>query len=193
MKSVRLGLPVFLLALCGMTFAQPGAGSGATPAAPSTAQKSFALMKSLAGTWQGPVAMPGKAKPIEAKIWMRITSRGNALVHEMQQAGTPTDPTQYDHPVTIFYVNGGHLKLVHYCDAGNRPQMVAHPSPDGKKLVFDFVHLSGGNQYGHMYHVVFTFINANHHTEDWTYLEPGDKPMRAHMDLHRVRDTANLQ
>jgi hypothetical protein len=38
-----------------------------------------------------------------------------------------------------------------------------------------------------MDHAVFTIIDDNHHTEDWTYLMPGDKPMRARMDLQRAK------
>src|SRR5262249_41630746 len=79
----------------------------------------------------------------------------------------------------------------HYCDAGNRPHMVARTSPDGKKIEFDFADLSGGNQYGHMYHAVFTIVDADHHTEDWTYLMPGDKPMQAHMDLQRKKEASS--
>ncbi len=79
------------------------------------------------------------------------------------------------------------LLLTHYCDAGNRPRMVARTSPDGKTVEFDFLDLAGGNQHGHMYHAVFTIIDANHHTEDWTYMMPGDKPMHAHMDLKRAQ------
>ena len=120
-------------------------------------------------------------------VSMRVTSRGNALVHEMQEAGTPLDATKYDHPVTMFYLDGDRLTLVHYCDAGNRPRMVARPFADGKKVEFDFVDLSGGNDYGHMYHAVFTFVDANHHIEDWTYMMPGDKPMHAHFDLQRAK------
>ena len=37
-------------------------------------------------------------------VSLRVTSRGNALVHEIQEAGTPLDATKYDHPVTMFYV-----------------------------------------------------------------------------------------
>jgi hypothetical protein len=37
-----------------------------------------------------------------------------------------------------------------------------------------------------MHRAVFTFIDANHHTEDWTFMMPGDKPVRAHFDLQRV-------
>jgi hypothetical protein len=40
-----------------------------------------------------------------------------------------------------------------------------------------------------MYHAVFTAIDANHHTEEWTYMMPGDKPMHAHFDLVRTHDT----
>jgi hypothetical protein len=121
------------------------------------------------------------------EISMRVTSRGNALVHEMKGAGTPDDPTKYDHPVTMLYLDRDRLLLTHYCDAGNRPRMVARTSPDGKRVEFDFLDLSGGTQYGHMDHAVFTMIDANHHIEDWTYIMPGDKPVRAHFDLARAK------
>jgi hypothetical protein len=162
----------------------------ADKAAPSDAQKSFDQLKTLAGTWRGSVKATPPAPDIDnakLEITLRVTSRGNALVHEMQEPGTPLDPTKYDHPVTMLYLDGDKLNLVHYCDAGNRPHMVARPSADGKKVEFDFADLSGGNEYGHMYHAVFTIIDADHHTEDWTYMMPGDKPMQAHMDLVRAK------
>jgi len=161
-----------------------------TASAQSDAQKSFDTLKTLAGNWKGSVAVdPPQAdmkmdKPVH--ISLRVTSRGNALVHEMQEDGTPLDASKYDHPVTMLYLDGDHLTLVHYCDAGNRPRMVARKSDDGKTVEFDFADLSGGNQYGHMYHAVFHVIDTNHHTEDWTFMMPGDKPMHAHMDLQRV-------
>lgn len=155
------------------------------------AQKSFDTLKSLAGEWKGPVTIdPPTAEMTPggpAHVSMRITSRGNALVHEMQEAGTPLDAAKYDHPVTMLYLDGDHLNLVHYCDAGNRPHMVARKSVDGKTVEFDFVDLSGGNENGHMYHAVFTVVDANHHIEDWTYMMPGDKPMHAHFVLHRAQ------
>jgi hypothetical protein len=159
--------------------------------AQSDAEKSFDKMKTLAGAWEGPVTMePAQSdmamdKPVHVSL--RVTSRGNALVHEMQAAGVPEDPARYDHPVTMFYLDSDRLLLTHYCDAGNRPRMVARTSPDGKKVEFDFLDVAGGNEYGHMYHAVFTIIDANHHTEEWTFLMPGDKPMHAHMDLQRTK------
>ena len=79
------------------------------------------------------------------------------------------------------------LALTHYCDAGNRPRMVGKISPDGKTVEFDFSMSPAACKYGHMHHAVFTVIDANHHTEDWTYMMPGDKPMHAHMDLQRAK------
>jgi hypothetical protein len=157
--------------------------------AQADAQKSFDELKSLAGTWKGAVTVdpPQAGMGTDGPLWvtMRVTSRGNALVHEMKQPGTPDD-TKKDDPVTMIYLDNDHLNLVHYCDAGNRPHMVATASADGKTIEFDFADLSGGNQFGHMYHAVFHIIDANHHTEDWTFMMPGDKPMRGHMDLTRV-------
>ena len=156
---------------------------------PSEAQKSFTTMKSLAGEWEGPVTVADAPEMSGAKMHLslRVTSRGNALVHEFQEAGTPLDAKKYDHPITMLYVDGDQLTLVHYCDAGNRPRMTGKVSPDGKKVEFEFADLSGGNEYGHMYHAVFTTIDADHHTEDWTYMEPGDKPVHAHFDLQRTK------
>lgn len=183
MKSLRSLLAVVLVSLTTLAYAQMDAQKSGVQ---TDAQKSFDKLKTLAGTWQGKVTVDPPDKNIDntpAQITMRVTSRGNALVHEMQEAGTPLDATKYDHPVTMMYLDSDRLTLVHYCDAGNRPRMAGKLSPDGKKLEFDFVDLSGGNQYGHMYHAIFTFVDANHHTEDWTYMMPGDQPMHAHLDL----------
>jgi len=184
MKSLRFWLAVVLLSLTSLVVAQSDAQKSVEP---SDAQKSFDKLKALAGTWQGPITVDPKREDVKSgtlgQITMRVTTRGHALVHEMQEAGTPFDATKYDHPVTMFYLDGDRLTLIHYCDAGNRPRMSGKLSPDGKKVEFDFVDLSGGNEHGHMYHALFTIIDTNHHIEDWTYMMPGDKPMHAHMDL----------
>ena len=190
MKSLRCAVSIVLLSLTTGAIAQ-NHDMPKSAAAKSDAQISFDTIKTLAGTWEGSVTLDppqpqmSDGKPLQ--ITMRVTSRGNALVHEMQEAGTPLDPAKYDHPVTMLYLDSDRLTLVHYCDAGNRPRMVARKSPDGKTIEFDFVDISGGTQYGHMHHAVFTAIDASHHTEDWTYMMPGDKPMHAHFDLQRTK------
>lgn len=187
MKS-RIALSVVFVLMAAAAFA---ADAVAPPTTPSDAQKSFDKIKSLAGTWEGLVTTIPKMEEMgdntRAQVSLRVTSRGNALVHEMKAAGQADDPTKYDHPVTMFYLDNDRLLLTHYCDAGNRPRMAARTSADGKTVEFDFLDVAGSTQYGHMEHAVFTVIDDNHHIEDWTYLMPGDKPMHAHMDLQRAK------
>jgi hypothetical protein len=172
MKILRIALPAVLLSLSSLAFGQ-------------AAQTSFDQIKSLAGTWQGtlttvPAAAAGSHQGQPLQVSLRVTSSGNAVLHEMKVPGAPDDP------ITMLYVNGNHLFLSHYCDAGNRPRMVATASPDGKTITFDVVDVSGSKSHGYMEHVVFTAIDASHHTEDWTFLMPGNHPAQAHFDLHRV-------
>jgi hypothetical protein len=179
MKTLRLALPL-ALPLVLLTCSPPALAQ--SPAL-SPALQSFEQIKSLAGTWEGtlttfPVAASYQGKHLEIRL--RVTSSGNAVMHEMKVQGEPDDP------ITMLYVNGNRLFLRHYCDAGNRPRMVAKASPDGKTIAFNLVDVSGSKRYGYMEHVVFTSIDARHHTEDWTFLEPGNHPARAHFDLHRV-------
>lgn len=178
MKAFRPLAPVLLLSFSTLAFAHPPVQAPTqTPA-----QKSFDAMKSLAGTWEGTLtttpATPYQGKPVQVRL--RVTSSGNALMHEMNMPGEPDDP------ITMVYLNGNHLYLRHYCDAGNRPRMVAKTSADGKTINFNLVDVSGSKRYGYMEHAEFTLIDAKHHTEDWTFLEPGNHPGQAHFDLHRV-------
>jgi hypothetical protein len=161
-----------------------GAFAADTAAPQTDAEKSFTELKTLAGSWQGVVrtvppepGMEGKA----IKVSLRTTSMGHAMVHEMTGADRPDDP------ITMFYLDGDQLLLTHYCDAGNRPRMVGKASADGKTVEFTFLDVAGSTEYGHMDHAVFTFIDSDHHIEDWTYMQPGDKPVHAHFDLQRSK------
>jgi hypothetical protein len=189
--KLRYLLPAFLLSLGTLVHAQNDMQPMSTPQpAPSEAQKSFTELKTLAGTWKGHVIVTPPMQGMDdtsLEVSLRVTSRGNALVHEMGDLSNQGDPTKHDHPVTMFYLDNDRLTLVHYCDAGNRPRMVARTSPDGKTIEFDFLDVSGSTQYGHMQHAAFTVVDANHHIEDWTFLMPGDKPMHARVDLTRVQ------
>ena len=202
MKPFRFVLFVVVMSLFTLAFAQSVAQKSAdnsAPAnppksadkpAPSEAQKAFDTMKTFAGEWEGSVTVVPEvpemkdAKPMHVSI--RVTSRGHALVHELQTANTPLDATKYDHPVTMVYMDGDQLNLIHYCDAGNRPRMIGKLSPDGKTVEFEFADISGNAKYGHMHHGKFTYIDANHHLEDWTFMLPGDQAMHAHVEMHRV-------
>jgi hypothetical protein len=182
MKQTKFSTLLFAatLTLSLTSFAQDKAGTMAK----ADAQKSFDTMKFLAGNWEGHVTTIPSDPQIEGKAIkasLRVTSMGNAIVHEMRGEGRPDDP------ITMLYLDGDRLLLTHYCDAGNRPRMVGAESPDGKKVDFTFLDLGGGTEYGHMDHALFTVVDANHHSEDWTYMQPGDKPVHAHIDLTRTQ------
>lgn len=188
MKPVRFLLFAVLMSISAVALAQSGAPAPEAPK--SEAQQSFDTLKSLAGEWEGPLTVvPAMTMPDgmgRIHVSLRVTSRGHAIVHELQAAGTPLDPAKYDHPVTMLYLDSDRLTLVHYCDAGNRPSMVGKASPDGKTVEFEFEGISGGTERGHMHHAVFTTIDADHHSEDWTFVLPGDKAIQAHFDLVRM-------
>jgi hypothetical protein len=82
MKSLRFVLSVVLLSLSSVAFAR------------SDAQKSFDKLKTLPGSWQG--TYDGDL----LRVSLRVTSMGNALMHEMKSSGP-------ENPITMFNVEGG--------------------------------------------------------------------------------------
>lgn len=191
MKPISLLMLVLILCLSTIVVSQSATrtpGSQKPDGQQTSAELAFARLKTLAGNWKGEAAMgPGMKAPV--RVSLRVTSGGAAILHEMVPEGRSNDPSSGDDdPVTMLYVDGDRLVLTHYCDSGkNRPRMVGKLSPDGNTVEFDFLDVSGGNASGHMHQAVFTIIDADHHTEDWTYMSPKDKPAKAHIDLVRAK------
>ncbi len=182
MKSLPFMMSAALFSLSTVVFAQSHVHTGEPQK--SGAQESFDKLKSLAGSWEGRVTTIPVTPEMDGKLMqisLRVTSMGNALMHEMTGGGRPDDP------ITMLYLDGDRVMLTHYCDAGNRPRMTGKIAPDGKTVEFEFLDVAGSLEYGHMHHAVFTALDANHHTEDWTYMGPGDHPVRAHFDLQRTK------
>jgi hypothetical protein len=140
--------------------------------AQSDAQKSFAQLKSLSGSWEGKTA---DGKPLQVSF--HETAGGSALMSEIQG----------DHGmISMIHLDGpDKLLMTHYCSAGNEPRMEATVSPDRKTITFTF--FDGTNiapDAGHMQSMVLTMVDENHHTENWTFVAQG-KEMKQFFDLHR--------
>src|SRR6476661_5820319 len=154
------------------------------------AQLAFDRLASLAGNWTGQaavVAQPEMSAPM--RMSLRVTSGGSALLHEMLPQGRSDDPSNGDNdPITMLYVENDRLILLMYCDGGkNRARMAGTLSTDGKTATFDFLDVSGDTKYGHMHHAVFTLIDTDHHSEDWTYMTPDGKAVTGHVELVRAK------
>ena len=186
--KLRSLLSIVMLVVCTLALGQSSdkpvtpsdtQNSAAKPATSSDAQKSFDLLKTLAGTWKGPITTDNPAWGTDQlmPLSIRVASSGNALIHELSTPGPE---------LTVFYLDSDRLTLMHYCDFGNRPHLVARPSADGKTVDFDLIDAPGSNQVGHVSHAVFTIIDANHHIEDWTFTLANGKPVHARLDFKRV-------
>jgi hypothetical protein len=142
--------------------------------AQSDAQKSFAQLKSLTGSWEG--KGPSGAA---LRISWRETAGGSAIVSEILGTGP-------ENMISMFHMDGSdRLLMTHYCGAGNQPRMQANVSPDGKTITFTFVdgtNIAPGA--GHMQKMVLTILDDNHHTEDWMFLDHG-KETKEFFDLRR--------
>jgi hypothetical protein len=163
MKVIRIALALFLLLTASFGLGQ------------TAAQKSFDQLKSLTGSWEGKTS---QGKNVEVSF--RDTAGGSALMSEIHGQHS-------DNMISMFHLDGpNRLLITHYCGVGNQPRMIATASSDGKTITFDFLDATNlaTPDTGHMQRVVFTMIDANHHTEDWTFAAPG-KELKQFFDLKR--------
>jgi hypothetical protein len=163
MKALRFAVCIVMLLSSTVVFAQ------------SDAQKSFSQLKSLIGTWEG---KNSQGEPVQVSY--RMTAGGSALMSEIKGHG--------EDMISMIHFDGANrLLLTHYCAAGNQPRMQASASPDGKTITFHFVDATNldSPQAGHMDHVAISMLDANHHTEEWTFIDRG-KEMKEVFDLNRA-------
>jgi hypothetical protein len=140
--------------------------------AETNAQKSFETLKSLAGDWVGKSA---QGRPVE--VTYRLTAGGTALMSEIKTE---------DNMITVFNLDGDRIVMTHYCTMGNQPRMQASAPPDGKTFTFEFLDATGlaSPDSGHMHRLVLILPDANHHSEDWTFVK-GGKETTERFELQR--------
>ena len=92
MKSLRWMLVAAVMSLSTLVLAQMD--EKMSDAQPSDAQKSFAKLKTFAGSWEGTVTTQPPSPEMDNKqvhASLRVTSMGNAIMHEMTGAGRPDE------------------------------------------------------------------------------------------------------
>lgn len=154
---MRAFLKVFAFLILGIVIT-----SARTTAAPGDGAEAFEKLKSLVGHWE-----TDKTNMNKASLELELTSGGTAILEKshMVESGKSVEMT------TLYYLDGGQVKLTHYCMAGNQPTMRGTYAPDAKTITFDFVgatNLTSGND-GHMHHATYTFIDSDHFKTTWTF------------------------
>ena len=164
MKAFRCAVTIAIVLCAGCALAQ------------SNTQKTFDSLKALAGNWEGK-----NNQGQTLRVSFRETAGGSALLSEIHGQGP-------ENMISMIHLDGDRLLMTHYCGAGNQPRMKATLAPDGKSVIFDFIdatNLSSPDA-GHMHHVVFAMPDADHHTEEWTFLDHG-KELKELFTLQRAK------
>jgi hypothetical protein len=164
MRSLRFRLSLLLLFATTAGFSQ------------TATQKSFDQLRTLTGSWEG---KNSQGKPVQ--VVFRDTAGGSALLSEIIGEGR-------EDMISMIHLDGpNRLLMTHYCGVGNQPRLAATVSPEGKTYTFNFI--DGTNlaspDAGHMQRVVFTIIDVNHHTEDWTFNAGPGTERKQFFDLQR--------
>jgi hypothetical protein len=166
MKCLRPAFTLAVLFAATLTFAQ------------TSSQKSFDQMKSLVGSWEGK-----NSQGHDLHVSFSSTGGDSALMSIISSS----EEHHGQEMVSMIHMDGSNrLILTHYCSAGNQPRMAATSSPDGKTITFEFFDGTNLGDKGHMQRVAFTMLDANHHTEEWTFNAGPGKEMKEVFDLHRA-------
>lgn len=142
--------------LLGLLLAKPVA-AGDEPGL--TAKAAFDRMKSLAGEWTSETQA---GKPAE-KVVYRVISNGSVVMETLF-------PGTNHEMVSMYHLDGGELRMTHYCAIGNQPRLKldkAASKPDELHFVFD-----GGTNLdpardSHMHSARISFRDARHVEAEW--------------------------
>lgn len=155
------------------------AGTAGSSAAndPSNANAAFDKLKTLAGQWE---ASSDKGKVTSS---LELVSNGTALLERIKVR----DEAEM---VTVYYLEGNHLVLTHYCTAGNQPHMQAKAfDPASNTIRFDFAGATNlaNAGVGHMHTAEIKFLGPDAFNADWTFYRDSKPAFTEPIQFHRVR------
>jgi hypothetical protein len=158
--------------------------NGKAPAndAEARANAAFGRVKGLAGEWQS-VGPNGQ----HSRLTYQLIS-GSSTV--MERFSSDALPPKSGEMVTMYYIERGELVLTHYCIANNQPHLRATLyDPRSGELNFDFVNganIASGNE-GHMHSLKIHFIDNDHFSSEWQFMQGGLPKSRAIAQFTRVK------
>lgn len=156
-------------------------GKSPSTSAEVQANAAFARIKSLAGEWQS-VGPKGE----HSKLTYQVISGGSAVMERFSSDALPPNSGEM---VTVYYIDRGDLVLTHYCIAHNQPHMRATLYvPQTGQLEFEFVdggNMPTGNE-GHMHSAKMRFIDENHLSSEWQYMQAGSPKFKEISQFTRV-------
>jgi hypothetical protein len=131
-----------------------------------TAKDAFALLKNLAGEWNGTIQEKDKG-PAGSVIY-KLTAGGNVVTETLF-------PGSEHEMVTVYYLKGDQLMLTHYCASGNHPQMALDKQSTKNTLVFTFAGAANfnPNKDVHMHGARIKLVDNDHLESEWDSYKDG--------------------
>lgn len=174
MKLHVLAGTIVLLIITGSSWA-------ANASSTSDATAAFAQLKSLAGQWESKAPDGSKSR-----LKYEVVSGGSAVAEHFESDALGAANAM----VTVYYLDGDHLRLTHYCMAKNQPRMQAE-SFDKSSGELRFAFLDATNlsspEAGHMHNATFRFVDADHFATTWQFFEDGKPKFSELVQYTRVR------
>lgn len=138
----------------------------------------FARLKTLAGSYQ--VAIEGMPAPTEVSY--ESVSGGHALLERLN-VGAPEEM------VSIYFLEGTELVMVHYCGIGNRPHLrLDRTQSTIDRLVFTYDSTTTGIEAHHDAHIhgaIFKFVDADTIDVEWDFWDAGTSQHKKVFPLRR--------
>lgn len=172
MKSKHLLSVTALLAFLGL-------GTFLTSLTPPHEKIGLDALDNFVGTW---VAADADGNPTDEVMSIVTKTASGSVIMERLFPGTEGEM------ITMYYTEGGHLKLTHYCGCTNHPIMTSAHDADGN-LTFDCI--GTGENFAecatttHMHDAVYRFDGKDKVHTTWRMMEDGALGHTA--DFHFVR------
>jgi hypothetical protein len=138
----------------------------ATDGGPLDAGRAFARMQTLAGSYEATVDSTSGT----TKVSYEVTSAGHALLEKLSEGSDQT-------MVSMYFLEGSDLAMVHYCAMGNRPHLRLdreHSTIDDLRFEWDGTATDvDATKDAHIHSARFRFKDPQTVESAWTFWKDG--------------------